>query len=161
MNKAIFLDRDGVLNEEIGNYVCSIEEFTILPGVAGALKAFTEKGYRLIIITNQGGLAKKLYTLSELDRMHEYLRSEMERSGVYFDEIYYCPHHPDYNGKCLCRKPGSVMVEKALARFDIDPALSYFIGDRDRDVQAAEAAGVKGILVESNANLLDLLPLIA
>lgn len=161
MNKAIFLDRDGVLNEEIGNYVCSIEEFTILPGVAGALKAFTEKGYRLIIITNQGGLAKKLYTLSELDRMHEYLRSEMERSGVYFDEIYYCPHHPDYNGKCLCRKPGSVMVEKALARFDIDPARSYFIGDRDRDVQAAEAAGVKGILVESNANLLDLLSLIA
>lgn len=161
MNKAIFLDRDGVLNEEIGNYVCSIEEFTILPGVAEALKAFAERGYRLIVITNQGGLAKKLYTLSELDRMHEYLRSEMERSGVYFDEIYYCPHHPDYNGKCLCRKPGSVMVEKALARFDIDPARSYFIGDRDRDVQAAEAAGVKGILVESNTDLLDLLPLIA
>jgi D-glycero-D-manno-heptose 1,7-bisphosphate phosphatase len=78
----------------------------------------------------------------------------MLKYDITFLEIYYCPHHPDYNGNCLCRKPGSQMIEKAIARFNIDPSQSYFIGDKQRDVDAGSAVGVKGILVESNPDLL-------
>ena len=81
----------------------------------------------------------------------------MEKAGVTITEIYYCPHHPDFNGNCLCRKPGSLLVEKAMARFDIDPKASYFIGDRPRDAEAGEKVGVKGILVPSNTLLKDVL----
>ena len=87
--------------------------------------------------------------------MHHYLEEEMLKYDIHFEEIYYCPHHPDYNGNCLCRKPGSQMLEKAIARFNIDPSQSYFIGDKQRDVDAGSAVGVKGILVESNPDLFE------
>lgn len=155
MNKAIFLDRDGIINVEIGDYIKRFEDFTLIPQLGEALRLLQSKGFLLVVITNQGGLAKKLYTTEELDKMHEYLVSEMAKYGVRFEEIYYCPHHPDYNGKCLCRKPGSQMVEKAIARFNIDPSQSYFIGDKQRDIDAGNAVGVKGILVESNPDLFE------
>lgn len=158
MNKAVFLDRDGILNEERGVYISSIKEFTILSDVIPALKILQQKGYLSIVITNQGGIAKGLYTEQELVSMHTYLCKKLAEEAIQLNEIYYCPHHPDFSGKCLCRKPESVLIEKALARFDIDPSLSYFIGDRDRDIQAAERAGVKGILLQSNQSLLDALP---
>lgn len=154
MNKAIFLDRDGIINVEIGDYIKRFEDFTLIPQLGEALSLLKSKGFIFVVITNQGGLAKDLYTTYELDKMHNYLTLEMLKFGVQFEEIYYCPHHPDYNGKCLCRKPGSQMIEKAIARFNIDPNLSYFIGDKQRDVDAGAAVGVKGILVESNPDLL-------
>lgn len=155
MNKAVFLDRDGIINVEIGDYIQCFEDFTLLPNLGEALKSLIDKGYILVVITNQGGLAKKLYTTEELDKMHNYLMLEMRKFGVEFTEIYYCPHHPDYNGKCLCRKPDSQLLEKAIARFNIDPSKSYFIGDKQRDVDAGEKVGVKGILVDSNPNLFE------
>lgn len=157
MNKAIFLDRDGIINEEIGDYVKRFEDFKLLPHLAETLKNYQSQGFLLIVITNQGGLAKGLYTLTELNKMHQYFLNEMEKAGVKITEIYYCPHHPDFNGNCLCRKPGSLLVEKAMARFDIDPKASYFIGDRPRDAEAGEKVGVKGILVPSNTLLKDVL----
>ena len=157
MNKAIFLDRDGIINEEIGDYVKRFEDFKLLPHLAETLKNYQSQGFLIIVITNQGGLAKGLYTLTELNKMHQYFLNEMEKAGVKITEIYYCPHHPDFNGNCLCRKPGSLLVEKAMARFDIDPKASYFIGDRPRDAEAGEKVGVKGILVPSNTLLKDIL----
>ncbi len=156
MNKAIFLDRDGIINEEIGDYVMRFEDFKLLPHLSETLKSYQSQGFLIIIITNQGGLAKGLYTVDELNKMHQYFLTEMAKAGVTITSIYYCPHHPDFNGNCLCRKPGSLLVEKALARFDIDPAQSYFIGDRPRDAAAGEKVGVKGILVPSNTLLKDI-----
>lgn len=153
-NKAVFLDRDGVLNRELGRYVCGPEDLEILPGVPEALKSFREKGYLLVVITNQAGIAKGLYSHETLQRMHEKLEGELGRAGVRLDAIYYSPQHPDYSGRSLCRKPGSLMLEKAMARFCIDASRSCFIGDRERDMQAAAAAGVKGILIPSNSSLL-------
>ncbi len=157
MNKAIFLDRDGIINEEIGDYVKRFEDFKLLPHLAETLKNYQSQGFLIIVITNQGGLAKGLYTVNELNKMHQYFLNEMEKAGVTITEIYFCPHHPDFNGNCLCRKPGSLLVEKAMARFNIDPKASYFIGDRPRDAEAGEKVGVKGILVPSNTLLKDVL----
>ncbi len=157
MNKAIFLDRDGIINEEIGDYVKRFEDFKLLPHLAETLKNYQSQGFLIIVITNQGGLAKGLYNLTELNKMHQYFLTEMKKAGVGIAEIYFCPHHPDFNGNCLCRKPGSLLVEKAMARFNIDPKASYFIGDRPRDAEAGEKVGVKGILVPSNTLLKDVL----
>lgn len=155
MNKAVFLDRDGIINVEIGDYIKRFEDFTLIPQLGEALQLLVSKGFLLVVITNQGGLAKNLYSVEELNKMHNFLIQEMKKFEVSFEEIYYCPHHPDYNGKCLCRKPGSQMVEKAIARFNIDPNQSYFIGDKQRDIDAGNAVGVKGILVESNPDLFE------
>lgn len=160
MNKAIFLDRDGVLNKELGDYVCKLEDFNVLEHNFSSLKELQSRGYLLIVITNQGGLAKGWYSENILDEMHNHLRNTYLDQGIYFTEIYYCRHHPEYNGNCLCRKPGSIMLEKAIARFGIDVGLSYFIGDRERDVIAGEAIGVKGILIDSDQPIGDILNLI-
>ena len=160
MNKAVFLDRDGVLNKELGDYVCRFEDFKVLEHNFTALKELQDRGYLLIVITNQGGLAKGWYSANVLDQMHTQLITTYAEQGVLISEVYYCNHHPEYNGKCLCRKPGSLMLEKALARFGIDASQSYFIGDRERDVIAGQAAGVTGILIDSDQPIGDVLRLI-
>lgn len=156
-NKAVFLDRDGVLNRELGDYVCRTEDFQVLEHNFLPLKKLQDSGYLLIVITNQGGLAKGWYTQEILDNMHMCLKEAYAANGIQLADIYYCNHHPEYNGKCLCRKPGSLMIEKALARFEIDPSRSYFIGDRERDVIAGEQAGVKGILINSDQPISEVL----
>jgi D-glycero-D-manno-heptose 1,7-bisphosphate phosphatase len=147
--KAVFLDRDGVINREVGDYIKRFEDFEILPHVRHALKILHEAGFHLIIITNQGGIAKKLYDRHEMDKMHDYLNAELAPSGISFTDIYFCPHHPQ-TSNCLCRKPEPLMVEKALSKHGIDPAFSWFIGDKERDIVCGEGAGVKGILIEPN-----------
>ena len=149
--KCVFLDRDGVINKEVGDYIQRFEDFEILHHVRHGLKLLSDAGYLLIIITNQGGLAKGLYSLETLNKMHQYMEEELEPSGIKFADIYFCPHHPNF-GECLCRKPESLLVEKALSKHGIDPSLSYFIGDKERDVVCGEGAGVKGILIEPNEN---------
>lgn len=161
MKKAVFLDRDGVLNKELGDYVCRFEDFKILDHNFAPLRILQERGYLLIVITNQGGLAKGWYSAEILAQMHDHLKKTYSEQGISLSEIYYCHHHPEYNGKCLCRKPGSLMLEKAMARFGIDSGSSYFIGDRERDVIAGEAAGVKGILIDSDQPISEVLNQIA
>ncbi|UPT69144.1 MAG: HAD-IIIA family hydrolase [Sphingobacteriales bacterium JAD_PAG50586_3] len=124
------------------------------------MQELRSRDYIFIIITNQSGIAQDIYTHEEVHEVHSYIKEHFANFGIRFAEIYYCPHHPTVS-KCLCRKPGSLLVEKGLARFDIDPAQSYFIGDRERDIEAAQAAGVNSILVPSNANLGDYLSMIA
>jgi D-glycero-D-manno-heptose 1,7-bisphosphate phosphatase len=151
MNKAIFLDRDGVINVERG-YTHRLEDFVILPDLMEVLQLFQKNGYLLIVVSNQSGIAKELYKQSEVEVLHDFMIKEFTRNNIVLSEIYYCRHHPDV-GRCICRKPDSLFVEKALARFNIAPAISYFIGDKERDVEAAEKAGVKGILIEANISL--------
>lgn len=158
-NKAIFLDRDGVLNQEMGDYVCRLEDFHILDNFE-ALKTLQSRGYLLIVATNQGGLAKGWYTEDALAKMHAYLKAEYQKHGVLFTDIFYCPHHPDFTGDCDCRKPKPGLLLQGIERYNIDPARSYFIGDRGRDMEAAASAGVKGILIDSDQPLSTILKLI-
>lgn len=152
MNKAIFLDRDGVINFDPGDYTYHVSEFKLNDGIIENLKTFYDNGFLLILITNQGGISKKLYSHKDVEEIHKYLADELAKAGVKLTEIYYCPHH-SINEKCLCRKPSSLMIEKALARFNIDPKKSFMLGDKMRDVECGEKAGVKGFQVEINKNI--------
>ncbi len=158
-NKAVFLDRDGVLNREMGDYVCRIEDFHILDNFK-ALKTLQNKGYMLLVATNQGGLAKGWYKEEELAKMHLLLKKVYNEHSVQITDIFYCPHHPDFTGDCDCRKPKPGLLLQGIEKYNIDPALSYFIGDRRRDVEAGTAAGVKGILINSDQPISEVLDLI-
>jgi D-glycero-D-manno-heptose 1,7-bisphosphate phosphatase len=157
--KAVFLDRDGVLNREMGDYVCRFEDFHLLDNFE-ALKKIQDKGYLLIVATNQGGLAKGWYTEQELAKMHNYLTEQYKAHGVEITDIFYCPHHPDFTGDCDCRKPKPGLLLRGIEKYNIDPSKSYFIGDRERDVEAGTAAGVKGILINSDQPIAEVLGLI-
>ncbi|MHB1276932.1 MAG: D-glycero-alpha-D-manno-heptose-1,7-bisphosphate 7-phosphatase [Bacteroidia bacterium] len=159
MNKAVFLDRDGIINKEIGAYVYRQKDFILNDGVEEALLFWQSRGYKLIVITNQGGIAKGMYTHDDVRRLHHYLEDLLNKAGVKLDAIYYSPHHSEISNS-LSRKPGSLMIERALARYSIDPSQSVMIGDRPRDVEAAEGAGVRGILVDSNIDLRTMLDVI-
>lgn len=152
-NKAIFLDRDGVLNHERYDYICRLEDFEILEYQIPPLKKLYDEGYLLIIITNQGGIAHKRYTEETLGEMHIALKKKFEEYGAKITHAYYCPHHPTVTGECECRKPKSGMILEAIAAYNVDPALSVMIGDKPRDVEAGEGAGVKGILIEPDEAL--------
>lgn len=157
-SKAVFLDRDGVINLDIHTYTWKIEDFKILDGVFESCRKFSDAGYLLIVITNQGGIDRGMYTHEDVDRLHHHMTRLFKEQGIELLDIYYCPHY-DKVGKCLCRKPGSVLVEKAVARYNIDPAQSWFIGDRERDIEAGRGAGVfNGILVEVNDDMRKVLP---
>lgn len=146
-NKAIFLDRDGVLNHEMNDYICRVEDFTVLEYQIPPLKKLYDEGYMLIIITNQGGLALNRYSEADLNEMHALLYDKYEEQGAKFTHAYYCKHHPSVSGECACRKPKSGMLLEAIKTYNIDPNLSVMIGDKPRDVEAANGAGVKGILI--------------
>jgi D-glycero-D-manno-heptose 1,7-bisphosphate phosphatase len=154
-NKAIFLDRDGIINKERGDYTYRLEHFEFVDGLVKSLRRFQKHGFKLIVVSNQSGIDKGIYTFEDVELLHAHIQRYMRINGIEIEEIYYCPHHPD-KGRCICRKPDSLLIEKALARFEIDPAASWFIGDRERDTEAARKAGVRGILVESNSSLLEL-----
>jgi len=111
------------------------------------------------VISNQGGISKGEFSAEDVDTLHMHLRSMLEAEGVSLDEIYYCPHHSMLE-TCLCRKPQPLMIEKALARFGIDPASSWMIGDAERDVEAGKAAGLQCIKIEANSDLRNILRLI-
>lgn len=151
-NRAVFLDRDGVINHDPGDYTTCLEEFTILPGVIESLIDFTKRGYGIIVITNQGGIAKGKYSLHDFYRIDTYMRQQFIDAGINYIETYFCPHH-DAISKCLCRKPGSAMIEKALSRHAIHASLSFMVGDKERDLVAAAGAGVRGVKIEVNQDL--------
>ncbi len=147
MRKCIFLDRDGVLNEEMGDYVFKKEDFKIVMGVPEALKQLKAAGYLLIIITNQSGIAKGLYTKNEVLECHNYLQNECNHV---IDDLYFCPHHEDFDTASLLKKPDSLMIEKAMAKYNIDPNKSWMIGDQQRDILAGKKAGLKTIYISKN-----------
>ncbi len=156
MNKAVFLDRDGVINIERGDYTWRIEDFKFNESIFEFLKALQKKGYLFIIITNQGGISKKLFTHNDVIKLHEFMLNKFSDNDINITDLYYCPHHSNIE-KCLCRKPNSLMLEKAIARYNIDIKQSYFIGDSRRDFLAGEKAGVKAIQVKKNSDLNEIL----
>ncbi len=160
MNKAIFLDRDGVINHDPDDYTYLLEETTILPGIIEFAQKARDKGYLLIVITNQGGIDKGRYTHDHVTAVNKFISSEFEKAGVKIEEFFYCPH---YNGKqaCLCRKPDSLLIERGLYKYNADPSKSYFIGDKWRDIECGEKAGVKGIKIDVNVITDSLIDLIA
>ncbi|MFN3380357.1 MAG: D-glycero-alpha-D-manno-heptose-1,7-bisphosphate 7-phosphatase [Runella zeae] len=147
--KCVFLDRDGVLNQDLDGYLYQVEEMIIPEGVVEGLQQMKKAGYLLIVVTNQAGIAKGLYTREDVWKCHQYFQ---EQCGYLLDDLYYCSHHPDYDSRSLMRKPGSLMLEKAIAKYDIDITASWMVGDRDRDMQAGKRAGVQTIHLTPDPN---------
>lgn len=142
-NRAVFLDRDGVLNEERGDYTWRLEDFRVLPDVPDALRRLHAAGYRLIVITNQAGVAKGLYSMTEVMACHEKLQATC---GALLDAIYVAPNYPKVS-ESLSRKPDSLLLERAIARFQLDPQNCWFVGDRGRDMAAGQRVNVRTIRV--------------
>lgn len=140
----IFLDRDGTLNPDPG-YIRSPDQFELFPGVADALAGLKQAGAQLIVITNQSGIGRGLFTVADLERIHEKMRALLRAAGVLLDAIYFCPHHPD--DACGCRKPETGMIDQAVRERQVDLSRSYFIGDHARDMQLAGRIGAKRVLV--------------
>ena len=143
MNKCIFLDRDGVLNEDDPNYTFKVHRFKILPGVIEALKKLKENGFLLVVVTNQSGIAQGLYTIDQMQSCHNYFQKEC---GNLIDHFYFSPYHPSVTNSLL-RKPGTLMFEKAIAKFSIDVSKSWMVGDRGRDIVPARMLGIKTIQI--------------
>lgn len=151
MNRAVFLDRDGTINIE-KEYLFRISEFEFIPGAIGAIKELNAAGFKVIIITNQSGIAKGYYGEKDLEKLHNWMEQELKKHGAVIDDIYYCPHHNEYGTgiykqDCTCRKPKPGMLLKAVTEHDIVPGLSYTVGDRESDIIAGKRAGTKTILV--------------
>jgi D-glycero-D-manno-heptose 1,7-bisphosphate phosphatase len=146
--KAIFLDRDGVLNVEKGRYVYKIEDFQVVPGIIDVLQRLKQKGFVLIVVTNQAGIAKGKYTEGDMDACHAYFQRE---SGNLIDDFYFAPDHPDYS-ESLSRKPGSLLFEKAIARYNVEVANSWMIGNSERDLIPAKKLGITTIMFQGPAS---------
>lgn len=143
-NRAVFFDRDGVINKEV-NYLDSPEKVEILPGIAEAVKLLNDNNFKVVIITNQSGIARGYFTINTLNEIHNLIQNELMKSSAKIDAIYFCPHHPDDD--CNCRKPRIGLIKRAETELDIDLTSSYLIGDTISDIQAGINAGLKSILV--------------
>lgn len=143
-NKCVFLDRDGVLNADDEYYTYRLEDVVVLEGVAEALQKLKEAGYLLIVITNQAGIGKGQYGPVEVRAVHEKIQ---EKTGYLLDDLYFSPHHPEHSSRSLRRKPDSLMIERAMAKYNIDPQQSWMIGDRGSDVAAGRKVGAKTIFI--------------
>ena len=151
-SRAVFLDRDGVLNRESAEFIKTVDEIDILPGVPAAIAKLNAAGYRTVVITNQSGIARGMYTEKTLDAIHARMTSELESEGARIDAVYYCPHHPEvgdvqYRIACECRKPRIGMLSRAAWEHKIDLSRSFVIGDKASDIKLAENAGMRSALV--------------
>ncbi len=147
MNRAVFLDRDGTLNEATKDYVISASDFKFIDGCLEALKRLSETDYKIIVVTNQSAVGRGLMPLEELSRIHSRMLSEAEGFGARIDAVYVCTHVPADN--CACRKPKTYLVELAKETFALDLSKSWFVGDNTKDVLCGKNAGCKTILVKT------------
>jgi D-glycero-D-manno-heptose 1,7-bisphosphate phosphatase len=155
VKRAVFLDRDGTLIEEVG-YLDRIDRLRLFPETIDALRVLQRAGLHLIIATNQSGIAQGLFTESFVRDLHARLTEMLAQGGVRLDAIYMCPHHPEaklaaYRTVCECRKPSTGLVQQAARELDLDLSQSYMIGDRWRDLLAGQKAGTAGVLVRTGA----------
>lgn len=155
---AVFLDRDGVLNEDRG-YVGEIERFAWMPDAREAVLRINASGLLAFVVTNQSGVARGLYDEAAVDRIHAHMRSDLARIGARIDDFRYCPHHEDgvvatYRRRCGCRKPEPGMLLDLAKAWQVDLTLSVMIGDHRRDVEAGHRAGVAGRLIRPGESLL-------
>lgn len=143
-NKAVFIDRDGTINID-GPYLSDPDRFEMYPGVGNGIKALKENGFKIIVITNQSGIARGYFTENDLAEIHAKMKREFKKFNVELDGIYYCPHHPDDG--CNCRKPKTGLFDKAIKEHDIDVKKSYMLGDKNLDVVAGRNVGTKTVLI--------------
>ena len=140
-NKAVFLDRDGVLNEDIG-YLFRIEDFKLKEEIVPLLKNYQKEGYLLIVITNQSGIARGYYTDDDFYKLNSWMINFFDKKGIKITKTFYCPHHPDHSGMCNCRKPKPGMILNAIDEYNIDPSKSILIGNKKSDILAGEHAQI-------------------
>ena len=161
MNKAIFLDRDGVINVE-KNFVLSPEEMELIKEAPHAISLINKSDYLAVLVTNQSAVARNLITLKELSMIHNKLKADLKKGGASLNAIYFCPHHPNYDPskgnpelirECTCRKPKPGMLYAAAEDLNIDLKQSFLIGDSERDILAAKAAGCKTVGVRTGKNI--------
>jgi D-glycero-D-manno-heptose 1,7-bisphosphate phosphatase len=150
---AVFLDRDGTLIEEVG-YLDRVERVALYPWSVDAVRALNRSGLRVVLVTNQSGIARGFFTEAIVDEVHGRIASQLEAGGARIDAYYYCPHHPDgkiaqYARRCDCRKPSPGLVDRAARELGVDPRRSFVVGDRWLDVQLARAVGARGLLVRT------------
>ena len=146
MNRAIFLDRDGTINEEMG-YINHASRFHVYEFVPEAIKIFNNLNFKVIVVTNQSGVARGYYGEELVHEVHKILENVLKKEQAEIDIIYYCPHHPTeghgkYKKDCACRKPKPGMIEKAKERFNLDLSKSYMIGDRNKDIVFGKKLGL-------------------
>jgi len=154
VDKAVFLDRDGTINADKA-YLYKIADFEFLPGSLEALSLLRKAGYRLVIVTNQSGVARGYYTEEDVRTLHHWLRETLAREGIDVAGIYYCPHHPEarieaYRVDCGCRKPGLDLFYEAATELGLDVDSSIAIGDKARDLQICRHSRCRGYLVEND-----------
>jgi len=153
MNKAIFLDRDGVLlNNEHHYYIWKSDQAEFIEGVFENLRMLQNKGFQLFIVSNQGGISRGLYTKGDILKLHEELILTFSKNYITISDILFCPHHPEKE-KCLCRKPQSLMMDRLIAKYEICAEESVMIGDSESDMKGADLAGIKGIKIVPNSNM--------
>lgn len=153
MGRALFLDRDGVVNVE-KNYLHKIEDFELVEGIVEVCRMYAEKGYRIIIVTNQSGIARGMYTEADFQLLSCWMIDHFAALGITIDRVYHCPHHEEISGFCECRKPEPGMFLSAQRDYGIDMASSVMIGDNERDITAARRAGVgTNILLSADATV--------
>ena len=152
MPKALFLDRDGVVNVE-KNYLHKIEEFELVEGIVEVCRAYQASGYLIIIVTNQSGISRGYYSEEDFAILSQWMVEHFKVLGVSITHIYHCPHHESIDGVCECRKPEPGMFLEAQKEYDLDMAMSVMIGDNERDIEAALRAGVgMNILLSTDAS---------
>ena len=152
-NRAIFLDRDGTINEDVG-YIERLDRLVIIPAAFEAIRLINLNGFKAVVVTNQAGIAKGLFNEAFVMQTNERLQEFLRQKGAAIDAFYFCPHHPTegvppYRQVCDCRKPAPGLFYQAARDMDIDLAASFMVGDRYRDMEAAHRAGVKGVLVKT------------
>jgi len=152
-NRAIFLDRDGVINFDRDDYVKSIDELILIPNVADTLNKLKKMGYYLVIISNQSAVGRGIISKKDLEKINEYLINELQKLDCNIDGLYYCPHIPSEN--CECRKPKDALFRKAARELDIDLDCSWMIGDKESDSIAGQRAGCKTFRINRNGSLFE------
>jgi len=150
---SIFLDRDGTINQEV-HHLRRVDELVLLDGAAEAIRLFNRAGIKVVVVTNQAGSARGLFSEERLDEIHRSLRAMLAREGAYVDAIYYCPHHPTegfgrYRLDCICRKPRPGSLHRAADEMGLDLSRSYLVGDKGSDIDAGRAAGCRTVLVRT------------
>jgi len=153
MHRAVFLDRDGTVNEEVG-YLRDLADLKLIAGAGAAIRRLNEAGLKVVLVTNQSGVARGYFPESLVIEAHELLDRMLQEEGARIDAIYYCPHHPTagnsgYTFICNCRKPGTGLIDRAARDLGIDVKKSYVIGDKWSDVELGQRAGARSILVQS------------
>lgn len=159
MIQAIFFDRDGVLNEEVG-YLYEVEKFKWIDGARDAIKFCNEREILTVVVTNQSGIARGMYTAREVEILHDFMQKSLAEVGAHIDGFYYCPHYPEgsvkeFSVKCDCRKPKPGLILRACKDFKINPAQAILFGDSERDIKAAEAAKLRAGIFFANGNLFE------